>query len=229
MCDTKLSLTKMQIKSERSMDKKFWLEKWNKKEIGFHYDSPNPVLVGQFSKIVAATDSRVLVPLCGKTADLLWLMHQNLFVFGVEFSEIAIIEFFNENNLKYEKFIEGEFEVYSGENIKIYHGDFFHFFSTTNLKFNYIYDRASLVALPDSLRLKYYREISNLLDENGKYLLLSFEYDQAIMSGPPFSVDRREIQKNIDFKLLWNERTPNIQMSERAKTDFYNCSYLFEK
>lgn len=43
----------------------------------------------------------VLVTLCGKTLDLLWLCEQGHEVTGVELVEVAAKEFFEENNVAY--------------------------------------------------------------------------------------------------------------------------------
>ncbi len=218
-----------QRKNEEFMEAKFWLNKWDKKEIGFHYSEPNPLLIDHFKKLGIDEGDKILLPLCGKTADLLWLMKQNVSVFGVELSETAIKEFFIENELQYQTENDKGFTVYFGENIRIYHGDFFTFHNEINLKFKAIYDRASLVALPEKMRLNYFREIKKLLEDKGHYFLISFEYDQEAMSGPPFCVDKNEVVRNLDFKLLEEERSLNKQMSQRTKTDFLTCYYLFEK
>lgn len=211
------------------MESKFWLNKWKSKQIGFHYDRPNPQLIVHFEKLKLTKGDNILLPLCGKTADLFWLISQGIKVYGVELSKIAIEEFFQENNLEYNTRTDGEFEVYFNSKIEIYHGDFFAFYQSTGLSFSAIFDRASLVALPIEMRKKYYLEIKKLLKPKGRYFLISFEYDQSQMDGPPFSVTASEIFSNLNFIKLEEERTVDHNMSDRAKTEFYNCRYIFEK
>lgn len=56
------------------MDANFWHEKWQRREIGFHQPQANPLLVAYFDKLNLAAGSRVLLPLCGKTRDIAWLL-----------------------------------------------------------------------------------------------------------------------------------------------------------
>lgn len=50
-----------------------------------------------------------------------------------------------------------------------------------------------MVALPGELRRKYARHLINNLPDTAKILLITFEYDQAQLSGPPFSVSESEV------------------------------------
>ena len=65
----------------------------------------------------------VLVPLCGKTRDLLWLADQGCNVIGVEFCTKACTDFFVENKIDYEQ-VDSVF-IAKDKKLKIYCGDFF--------------------------------------------------------------------------------------------------------
>jgi thiopurine S-methyltransferase len=52
----------------------FWLERWREGRSGFDLAAVNPLLVEHCAVFSEAT--RVLVPLCGKSADLEWLVTQ---------------------------------------------------------------------------------------------------------------------------------------------------------
>ena len=56
-----------------------------------------------------------------------------------------------------------------------------------------MYDRAAMVALPFEMRQKYVAHMSELMPVGAQTLLLVFDYDQSKMSGPPFSISRKEI------------------------------------
>jgi thiopurine S-methyltransferase len=211
------------------MDAKFWLNKWSQKEIGFHYNTPNKLLTSHFEKMRLKRGDSIFVPLCGKTADLRWLMHQGVKVVGVELSKTAIEEFFLENKLAYQSRKVGTFTVYFNEQIEIYHGDFFNFQATTLLHFSAIFDRASLVALPKEMRAKYYTEIKKLLNVKGRYFLISYEYDQSKRDGPPFCVCEDEIISSLDLKLIEKDFFKDIKMSDRTNVEFISSRYLFEK
>jgi thiopurine S-methyltransferase len=57
-----------------------------------------------------------------------------------------------------------------------------------------IYDRAALVALPSNLRDRYASHV-NEITNGAPQLLICFEYDQTVMQGPPFSIDKQELTR----------------------------------
>ena len=67
-----------------------WLERWRVGRTGWHEAGGNQGLKRHW----VAVGRRVLVPLCGKTPDLLWLEERGNAVTGVELSEIAVQAFF---------------------------------------------------------------------------------------------------------------------------------------
>ena len=77
-----------------------WLLRWHEDRIGWHEASGNAALAKYWPAV--AEHSRVLVPLCGKSPDLLWLASQGYEVTGIELSEIAIRAFFEESGLDFE-------------------------------------------------------------------------------------------------------------------------------
>lgn len=141
-----------------------------------------------------AQGSRVLVPLCGKTLDLLWLAHQGHLVLGVELSEKAITDFFDEHQLKPSVSEEGAFKVFRAGDIEIRCGDFFALSPEDLLGCTALYDRAALIALPAQMRERYTAHLQNLLPSCAG-LLITLEYNQAEMPGPPFSVNDDEVRR----------------------------------
>ena len=81
------------------MKAEFWLQRWQNSEIGFHRDEVNPNLLEYIDALGLKTGDSVLVPLCGKSKDMVWLAQRGVNVVGVELSEIAIAAFFEENQL----------------------------------------------------------------------------------------------------------------------------------
>ena len=57
-----------------------------------------------------------------------------------------------------------------------------------------VWDRASMIALPPDRRGAYVDQIRRLAGPGGRVLLDTLIYDQALMSGPPFSVDEGEVR-----------------------------------
>lgn len=164
-----------------------WLERWEEGRIGWHEAAGNASL----RKHWRAGDKRVLVPLCGKTPDLLWLEEQGNKVVGVELSDIAARAFFDENGIGYETRDAG-LTVYEGTDrcISIYCGDFFEF---DVAGFDACYDRGALIAMPPDLRPTYAAHLDSLLTPDACRLLISIDYDDTIATGPPFSVPADEV------------------------------------
>lgn len=176
------------------MNPEFWLENWRNNKIGFHQPVINPYLTAFWRQLDFTAGSQVFVPLCGKSLDLLWLRQQEHKVLGVEVSDLAVDSFFSENGLTYSKFKKDDFQHYQAERLTILQGDFFELTADHLQGVQGVFDRASLVALPFELRQKYVRHLTNILPSKARILLVSFEYDQSLMNGPPFSVIEAEIQ-----------------------------------
>lgn len=176
------------------MDKQFWIKAWEEKRIAFHKENFHPKLLQFFSLLSATEGERVFVPLCGKTHDMLWLLQQGLVVHGVELSDIAVKEFFLENNLP-APVVESDknFIHFRLENIEISCGDFFAVPESN--PYDMVFDRASLVALPREMRKDYAQKIGRLLKPAGRCLLITYQYQENEMSGPPFSISDREINE----------------------------------
>lgn len=85
------------------MEKDFWLKIWEDKFIPFHKLQPNDYLLRFIDKLNLKKNDQIFLPLCGKSLDILWLYQQDYSVLGIELSEIAINEFFQENKLRCEK------------------------------------------------------------------------------------------------------------------------------
>lgn len=180
------------------MQHTFWLERWELNQIGFHNSEVNQHLQQNLDLLQLPPNSKVFVPFCGKSLDLLWLRQRNHHVIGVELSAIAVQAFFAENGLSYTVEKKGEFDVFETDGIQIYCGDFFKFPSDILCDVKAVYDRASLVALPSEMRIEYAEKMSQLLPVNSQILLISFNYAQHEMQGPPFSVSDSEIIELFD-------------------------------
>ena len=134
----------------------------------------------------------VFVPLCGKSLDMLWLRKRHP-VLGVELSPIAVSAFFAENGLVAERREESGFLVYEADGLQLLCGDFFNLQPEQLQHVRGVYDRASLTALPPDLRTRYVASLSDLLPGSVPMLLVTMEYEQQQMQGPPFAVHEKEI------------------------------------
>lgn len=191
------------------MNKDFWLERWARSEIGFHQNEVNPYLLRHWQELSPSGCCHVFVPLCGKSMDMVWLQQQGCEVLGVELSTIAVQDFFRENGQSPAHTISGKFESCEADGIRILCGDFFDLEKEDLAKVSSVYDRASLVALPPEMRERYARHLVDILPSATQILLITFDYPQAEMQGPPFAVTASEVEalygKYAEVRLLAQE------------------------
>ena len=176
------------------MDAGFWIQRWRKSEIGFHEGKANALLVEHFKDMHGKPGDRVFVPLCGKTRDLDWLLSQGYRVAGVELSETAVKQLFAELGVEPEISELGNLTLFSGPDIDVFVGDIFDLSASALGQVDVIYDRAALVALPEAMRRRYADHLMQITEAAPQFLI-AFEYDQARMDGPPFSVTGDEIAR----------------------------------
>ncbi len=187
------------------MELSYWQSRWRKGNIGFHMDEGYPGLKKHWEKLSIGSSCKVLVPLCGKSMDLIWLAQRTELVTGVEVADEAVESFFSENNLSPTVSNKGLFEIWRANNIEIWKGDFLKFPEHNTVTFDLIYDKAALVALPQDFRKKYVQKIIRLTGKGAIYLLHHFIYPENEMTGPPFSVTPNEIDtlfQNYDQTIL---------------------------
>jgi thiopurine S-methyltransferase len=181
------------------MEIAFWQERWHRAETGFHQQHINPYLAYYYGEMGPPMEKRsslrVFVPLCGKSRDLWWLHHSGYKSLGVECSEVAVEQFFSEQQLNYSKQDTSKHISYKTENLEILLGDFFTLQVDDVREITDIYDRASLIALPLEMRRKYVEKITQLQRPGTRTLLITLTYPDNQMDGPPFSVSEEEVRE----------------------------------
>ncbi len=184
------------------MESDFWHTRWQENRIGFHQSKYNSRLVSLWPTLPLAAGAEVLVPLCGKSLDMLWLHQQGFKVLGVELSEIAAKAFFDENDLPYQAAMSGNLQLFTGRGaaagIRIVAGDMFAMSAAHTTDVAAVYDRASLVAMPPSMRQDYVKQLAALTPAGAEGILISMNYDPSKMQGPPFSVPDEEVRQLFD-------------------------------
>lgn len=179
------------------MQRAFWHKRWGEGRLGFHQQKVNSRLRKFWRACHARRGAKVFVPLCGKSLDLAWLAHAGMRVAGNELSEIACRAFFAENGLHCTaQRNRGEnFVTLRARGIEILCGDFFALRAENLQGARFCYDRAALIALPASMRAAYAQKLAALLPPGARVLLISMDYDERKMKGPPFSVAEDEVRK----------------------------------
>ncbi len=166
------------------MDPAFWLERWRRNEIGFHQSAPHKGLDRHWARLGLARDARVFVPLAGKSLDMIWLAARGHRVVGIELAAEAVQSFVAEHGVL--------------ERIDLRCGDLFGLDAASLGPIDGVFDRASLVALPPSLRRAYADKLAELSPPGAATLLVTMEYDQAKMAGPPHAVLEPEVHALFD-------------------------------
>lgn len=175
------------------MDAEFWHERWQQNQIGFHEGQTNHFLAQHFKTHFPPKNSRVFLPLCGKTRDIAWFLAQGYSIAGAELSQLAITELFAELNVTPTTTKTGNLTHHQAPNLDIFVGNIFDLNANQLGPINTIYDRAALVALPPEIRTKYTQHLTQLTN-NAPQFLITFTYDQSQMNGPPFSIPADEVQ-----------------------------------
>lgn len=171
------------------MEPEFWQQRWREGRIGFHQSSVTPLLAAHWAALALPADSRVLVPLAGKSLDLLWLAQRGHRVLGVELSPIAVEQFFTEHALTPRIHESPHGRHYIAGAIELICGDVFALDAALLADCAAVYDRAALIALPPDLRRRYVQLQTALLPPGCRGLLITLEYPPRQKDGPPFSVD----------------------------------------
>jgi len=210
---------------------KMWQDRWKTayqtERPGFHQISVNENLIAFREELLAKpTGNNILVPLCGKALDLIYLT-QHGFVGGVEIAQEAIDQFAREQVLTYdEEVMKGSGNRLfaatvpkTGNQVAIGKFDFFNLpdgwsdnGASGKHKFNACFDRASLVAIDPPMRKQYVQVMLEQLTEDGRILLVVFDHETHKSKGPPHSVNEQEVHElygeHFDIKLLKKETTP---------------------
>ncbi|HMG19899.1 MAG TPA: hypothetical protein VK607_01235 [Kofleriaceae bacterium] len=214
-----------------------WLARWRDGRIAFHEGRPNQLL--ERHAALLAGRRRVLVPLCGKTEDLAFLAARGHDVIGIELAEQAVRAFFVEHGLAPSIAPRGPFTAYqagdpvgdpAGDDasagrdgarrpgsITLLAGDLFAATRELIGPIDAVYDRAALIALPGELRTRYVALLRALVPAGAPSLVVTLEYDQGAMTGPPFAVLESEL------RTLYAGATIEL-LEERADTSGGKCA-----
>jgi thiopurine S-methyltransferase len=173
----------------------FWHKRWQIGQIGFHQSAVDRHLKRYWPDLGLASDSRVFVPLCGKSLDLLWLRERHHSVAGVELSAVALESFCMEQGISARRRTLEHFDLYEAPKLRLYRGDFFALTPALLGPVAAVFDRAALISWAPELRADYVAHITALTSHGTRTLLIAMEYAQSEMTGPPFSVGADEVDR----------------------------------
>lgn len=177
------------------MHPEFWHDRWQRQQIGFHEPVVNPLLIRHFDALNLPPDARLFVPMCGKTLDIDWLLERGHAVVATKLSPIAVTMLFERLGLAPAVADAGKsLECWRAGPLEVWVGDHFHVQPAQLGGADAVYDRAALIAMPADMRPAYARQMLSLVPR-APQLLITLEYDQSRLDGPPFSVDGGELRR----------------------------------
>lgn len=192
------------------MDADYWHQRWQDERIGFHRDAPLPLLTAHWGGLGLPPGSRVCVPLCGKSLDMVWLAEQGHRVLGIELSALAITRFFEERGLQ-PTVAPGVGGIhYSAGPYELIAGDAFTLPASVLADCAGVYDRAAFIALPAHMRDTYVRTTWQRLPAGCRGLLVTLTYPEHQKAGPPFPVGDDEVRQRF---------TPDWQVQPLERRD----------
>ncbi|MBJ6136961.1 thiopurine S-methyltransferase [Marinobacter litoralis] len=177
------------------MEHEFWHERWAKEQIGFHEGTVNQYLHDHWPQLAGSGTDAVFVPLCGKAHDMWWLHDRGHPIIGVELSDVACKDFFEEAGEKAMVSPGEPFTTFTHGSLQLWCGDFFQLVPQDLKHIRLVYDRAALIALPPEMRQDYVNHLTAVTPENLTILLITLDYDSQEMKGPPFNVSDDEVRK----------------------------------
>ncbi len=177
------------------MDPAFWTKRWQDNDIGFHQPDGHDLLRRLWPTLDVPQGAAAFVPLSGKSLDMRWLAERGHRVVGAELSEIAVDQFFASAGLTPAESRDGPFLVKSAGPYVLYCGDMFDLAPRHLPGVTAAYDRAALIALPTTMRPRYAECLAKLSAAGTVVLLISVEYPEGEIDGPPFSVSEEEIRR----------------------------------
>lgn len=169
-----------------------WIARWTDGRIGFHEGRPNVHLVAHFERLGLTPGARVFVPLCGKSVDMHWLLGAGYKVAGAEMSELAVDGLFEDLGVVPEISDDGALKRYSADGIDVFLGDLFDLTAGQMGQIDAVYDRAAYVAMPPDMRGRYAAQVVELAG-GAPQLLITYQYDESLMDGPPFHIPEDEV------------------------------------
>lgn len=177
------------------MQPDFWHQRWQDNRIGFHQDKPTPLLLKHWPSLQLPPNSRIFVPLAGKSLDMAWFAARGHHVLGIELSRLAVEQFFAGQQLTPEVRDSPLGRRYRAGNIELICGDAFALDADVLADCDAVFDRAALIALPPGLRRRYASELYAHLPAGCRGLLITLEYPPHEKQGPPFTVPEREVHE----------------------------------
>jgi thiopurine S-methyltransferase len=181
---------------------------------------------------ICLVDARFSFP-CGKSLDMVWLRDHEHSVVGIELSNVALESFCVENGILARRADVDGFDEYQAVDLRLLCGDLFGLTLPTLGSVQAIYDRAALVSWAPELRTRYVEHLNQLAPQGCQTLLITIEYPETEIAGPPFSVDTECVNRlysaHHEVRRLYREDilATDPRLRARGVTQLYeSCFHL---
>lgn len=215
--------------------KEIWEQDWTTDKPEFHTDEVNAMLIKQHEELTRGRKNlRILVPLCGKSVDMIWLADQGHTVVGVELIRKAIEIFLRDNKLTYHEKsvslspeIQGTVFKANEKDITLFECSIFDFSAeVAGGRFDCIWDRGSMTAIGmmKEGRLRQYTDIMlGCLKPDGRYFIEFFVPESPESMSQSFKFISEKILTDLfgercTIRFLGQEKMPG------EETDKPECS-----
>ncbi|KAM4706063.1 thiopurine S-methyltransferase-like isoform 1-T2 [Rhinophrynus dorsalis] len=222
-----------EIKQDRVLTANDWVQRWENRNIAFHQDNIHQFLSEFLDTMLNNREQlNIFFPLCGKAVDMKWLAHMGHNIVGVDVSEIGLKEFFEESKIDYVEEAMTEipgakvFKSTSG-NISLYCCNIFDLSDSLIGKFGGIWDRGAMVAMNPCDRERYTNLMLSFMAKDCRYLLVTLNYNPALIKGPPFYVSDADLERFLGPLCTIKHLKTVDAMTDKQKD--WGLDYYYEK
>ena len=213
--------------SSNKFSRKEWEEKWAGGKPKWQKDKVRDSVVKYYDQMTNKGElKRILVPLCGKTQEMVFLHQQGHQVVGVEVSYKACKEFFQDNKINFSEEVDQSsgsdcILISEDKRITLYQGDFHKISLNKHIGvFDAILDWNSLIAIDPSQRDSYTSATTLLLRSNGRMLLNTLDYPKEEFGGPPCSITVSEVEEIFKGKMKVAFLETSLEGMDELKSRF---------
>lgn len=177
------------------METAFWLDRWQRQDIGFHQPGVNDLLVRLWGAVGPPDGTTVFVPLAGKSRDLSWFADRGHLVIANELSELAVDAFFAAEKREPAVSYGMSCQVKRAAPFTFWQCNYFALPAEATRNAGAFYDRAALIAMPRIMQQAYADKLADLVGPGARGLLITLDYDPSEMNGPPFAVPDHQVRQ----------------------------------
>ena len=164
----------------------------------------------------------MLVPLCGKSVDMRWLLDAGHSVVGVDVAAQPLDEFMSALGVPYSTTrVSDELVVRETEDgrVRLLECDMLGaaLCGESVGPVTAVWDRAAMVALHPSQRAAYGAKVLSLLQPGAHMLMETVEYEQSLMQGPPFSLTEEAVRRTFGTRFAEFRHMNTVRMPAQQR------------